>query len=344
MSQLLGVTLAILGSISTNFGNNLQKYVFNTRNEMFIYYKNKLWIIGFFLSIIGSICDMFALGNIAQSVAGTLGASGLLSNLLFSSCWLGENVGIHDIVATLLIIIGIVLIIIFGNHQNHSYNTDILIKYSYSISSICYVIIMIIIISFLYYKIYYMEKIKNELSMIHKKFNRGCYINPVEYTILIQNYEPLQLIHPIYLCIISGCFGGNSILFGKIYSELISNSYDTNNIQFLSIFGIISLCILISCVILQQHFLALSLMKFDASYVIPVFQCAFIITSIIGGGCYFQEFSGLTIHSLVGFYIGIVIIINGIYLLTKNKLNIKMNTLANFNYTILNEEDLDSIL
>jgi hypothetical protein len=66
----------------------------------------------------------------------------------------------------------------------------------------------------------------------------------------------------------------------------------------------------------QIHWLSRGLEKFDAVYIIPVFQCFFIGVSVIGGGVYFREFDDQTALQFAMFLVGLFVLLVGVYMLS----------------------------
>lgn len=60
-------------------------------------------------------------------------------------------------------------------------------------------------------------------------------------------------------------------------------------------------CGMFTCIFLQIHWLAKGLQTFDAVFIVPVFQCFFISTSILGGGVYFDEFATMRVSTASSF-------------------------------------------
>ena len=61
---------------------------------------------------------------------------------------------------------------------------------------------------------------------------------------------------------------------------------------------VLIICMLAS-IFTQTHFLASGLERFDALYIVPVFQCFFIMVSITGGGIFFSEFENLSLLQVI---------------------------------------------
>jgi hypothetical protein len=103
----------------------------------------------------------------------------------------------------------------------------------------------------------------------------------------------LKRLHPFSYSALSGIFGGHSALFAKSTVEMLSSTFDGDNQLGNVWFWVFLICMFV-CVISQTHFLAKGLMFFDSLYIIPIFQCFFITTTICGGAIYFQELSEFT--------------------------------------------------
>ena len=85
------------------------------------YCKNRTWIVGLVLIIIGSAADFAALAFGAQSIIAPLGSLTLVSNVFFAPCLLGETLTQRDIFSTAAIVAGATLAIIFASHKDTIY-------------------------------------------------------------------------------------------------------------------------------------------------------------------------------------------------------------------------------
>ncbi len=306
----LGVILGISASICSNFGNIQQKYAFNHEITTTEYWSNKRWIFGFVLNVLGSLLDLIALANITQSILGPLSAFGLVSNIIFARYYLNEQINKNQVVATFLIISGTIIIVTFGNHSHVDYTIENTVAFFIRPSFLIYFGLCIFILTCIYFIIL---RLNLELDTITK--------NPQSLELTL-TYLPNKSIHPILICGLSGMLGGYSILFGKICSELVSSSIVLNSFQFFgadatnSIFGTTVIILLIFCIVFQQKTLAIALKYFNASLVIPIFQCFFIISSIVNGAIYFQELSSLNIIELFLFLFGSWLTLVGIFILS----------------------------
>jgi len=132
-------------------------------------------------------------------------------------------------------------------------------------------------------------------------------------------YSKYEKVHPFCLCALSGVFGGQSVMFGKMVAELISTSID-GEVQILNLWFPLFLISMFLCVFSQLHFLAVALNFFDALYCVPVFQCFFISVSTIGGASFFGEFGRFSTTQAVLFPIGLIMTLTGVIVLSSRKM------------------------
>ena len=277
MHVYFAIALGIISSLCSNFGSNLQKYGFKN-NYNVNYWRNKYWLYGLGLNIIGTICDFIALGFAAQSIIVCLSGFGLVSNLFFNKYWLKEDIKFVDVHGVILISLGSIITVSYGNLNSKHYSESIIVNYYTKPGFIFYYTLTLFFVSLIAYKI----------NFIHNM--------------------------SLYLCICSGILGGFSILHGKILLELVL--YHKKII--LSGFFIFILLQFIFYLITQQHYLAHALKDYDAKYVIPVFNCFFILNSVIAGAIYFEELNDFTFVQSILFIFGLITILTGVKILSAN--------------------------
>ena len=325
----IGAGLSILGSIGSNLGINIQKYSFLQNAQLPIdqqraYTKQPGWAIGLALVILGSVGDFAALALAAQSIITPIGSVTLVANMVFAHFWLKETLSRRDMIGTVLIIAGSVLTVSFGDHSDPKYNLSDFRRFFGLTSSLLYTFIILAVSSAMYAVILYLRPIKSRIITLTKGYE---HIQPdslrdesmrgnAELTALHARYVRWEKVHPFCYCALSGLLGAQSVLFGKMVSELISTSIQGDN-QLLSVFPYIFLVCMLAFVFSQLHFLALALTYFDALYCVPIFQCFFILTSTIGGAAFFEEFASFTVLQMIVFPVGIATTLLGVFLLAQ---------------------------
>jgi len=114
---------------------------------------------------------------------------------------------------------------------------------------------------------------------------------------------------------LSGVFGGQNVLFGKMVAVLLGMSFSGNN-QFGNPFTWLFLVCMFVSIFSQLHWMAVALSYFDALYVVPVFQCFFITVTTVGGGAFFLEFEKFSVVAWILFPLGILVTLLGVRLLS----------------------------
>ena len=308
MHVYFAIALGIISSLCSNFGSNLQKYGFKN-NYNVNYWRNKYWLYGLGLNIIGTICDFIALGFAAQSIIVCLSGFGLVSNLFFNKYWLKEDIKFVDVHGVILISLGSIITVSYGNLNSKHYTESIIVNYYTKPGFIFYYTLTLFLVSLIAYK-----------------------INFIHNYIINKSYQSL------YLCICSGILGGFSILHGKILLELIL--YHKKIL--LSGFFIFIFLQFIFYLITQQHYLAHALKDYDAKYVIPVYNCFFILNSVIAGAIYFEELNDFTFIQSILFIIGLITILSGVKILSTH--NLIIDGLNQHRYSLLMDSTYENNL
>jgi len=122
----IGVVLAAAASVISNLGLNFQKLTHlkiadQDEHAKLNYYKDTVWMLGLLMVIIGSLADFAALAFGAQSIIAPLGSLTLVANVFFAPCLLGETLTKRDLFATLTIIVGATISVMFASHKDTIY-------------------------------------------------------------------------------------------------------------------------------------------------------------------------------------------------------------------------------
>ncbi|OWZ08750.1 hypothetical protein PHMEG_00018654 [Phytophthora megakarya] len=304
----VGVILAIVGSICTNMGVNLQKFSFmreakgRSVGDKRGYFRQPLWVIGLLLVVGGSVLDFVALGFLPQSLATPVGGSTMVANVVFASLFLKEKFTKSDAIGTTLVLLGIIIVATFAEKESGCYTVHELVAlyreplfsmYAVLIGVSCLILVLLV---------RKMERVLKEKGRSSPEYKRFAKLHSVSYPAL------------------SGIFGAQSVLFAKSTAELMKTTLE-GDIQFVN-FGAYAITFsMLACVFLQIHWLAHGLQKFDAVFVVPVFQCFFISVSIFGGGIYFKEFAHMKPLALIMFSVGAIVTISGVVKLASREMH-----------------------
>jgi len=125
--------------------------------------------------------------------------------------------------------------------------------------------------------------------------------------------------HAFGYAALSGTLGAQNVLFAKSVGEMMKTSFQGDNQMTNPLTYLLIVCMLAS-IFTQTHFLAQGLARFDALYIVPVFQCFFIMVSIIGGGIFFSEFERLSALQAGFFALGVLITLFGVWKLSQREM------------------------
>ncbi|GMF15975.1 unnamed protein product [Phytophthora fragariaefolia] len=295
----VGVILSIVGSICTNMGVNLQKFSFmrEAKGRSVVdkrgYFRQPLWVIGLLLVVGGSILDFVALGFLPQSLATPVGGSTMIANVVFASLFLKEKFTRSDGIGTALVLLGIIIVAMFAEKQSVCYTLHELVALYCEPLFVVYATLMCVSCVVLFLLTRKMEQTLKDKGRTSPEYKRFRKLHPVSYPAL------------------SGIFGAQSVLFAKSMAELLKTTIEGDN-QFVTVGAYAITLSMFICVFMQIHWLAHGLQKFDAVFVVPVFQCFFISVSIFGGGVYFKEFAQMKPLALAMFTLGAIITISGV--------------------------------
>ena len=123
VNTMIGVSMAIVGGIVQSFGFVAQKKGHNNVNELNKNVEKEkqksimtqwIWWLGLGTYSIGGITNAMALNFAAQSIIAPLSAINLATNTILSYFFLKEAITKKDIIAIVIIIIGSVIVVLFG--------------------------------------------------------------------------------------------------------------------------------------------------------------------------------------------------------------------------------------
>ncbi|KAI9997970.1 hypothetical protein PInf_002304 [Phytophthora infestans] len=114
--EAFGAGLAVVASIVSNLGVNIQKYSHLNEaarpvRERRPYIRRPVWWVGFALVVLGSVGDFAAFGFATQSLVAALGGGAtLVANVVTAQCLNGERLYKTDVGGVLFVIMGVVMI------------------------------------------------------------------------------------------------------------------------------------------------------------------------------------------------------------------------------------------
>lgn len=325
------------------------------------YTKGWMWRVGLGLVFFGSLADFAALSFGPQSLVAPLGSLTLVSNVIFAPLLLRETIGHWDVLATVLIVVGSSVAVMFGSHESVTFTCLQLFTFFTRWSFILYATIMTIYIGVLYMFIQKIEKIEKDEG-VHSP-----------------RYLHYRGLHRFAYPSLSGTVGAQSVLFAKAFVSLLTNtvrhwnasdeeviplaashtlstdgtmqnvteglpdSVDTAPIilhhvsenMFVHWQTYFIFAAMLGAIFAQIKYLNEGLKRFDASYAVPVFTSFWIILSVLSGMIFYQEYVGMDTGQCLFFAFGVLVTVTGVITLGGREQ-------THHGHQVLVQEDADS--
>lgn len=291
-----GFTISLVFSVLNSIGINLQKYSLARNANATVKRttcRQPLWVIGFTLICLGSILDFVAFGMAPQTLLAPLAALTLVWNMFIAPIFHKEKVTRQNIIATIIIFIGVTITVIYAGHSTPEYDLEDLITlykapvmHAYLTFILFFLLVLIISVRTI------------ESSSVHQG---GLY-------------------HIVCYGGIAGTFGGQSVLLAKSTVELVKSAlWGDGSEAFSRIETYIIITGMAVCLLSQISVLNGGLKRFDALVMVPVYQSFWILTSVLGGIMYFQEYKSMTRIQTCMFPVGGGITLLGIFYLLQDR-------------------------
>lgn len=348
------VSVTLIGQIINNFGTNVVKYSHIHKES-----NRKSWIIffsGWVLFVIGISFDFISFAYTAQSILGAIASVQFISNLIFAHFMLKENITKYAVFGSICILIGSILIGIFGDHKSPLITTSELIKFFESIAFIIWISVLFgigIILEIMYHIINWyfkrkcktMENIQNEsanesanssaneeyckYNLTFNTHENNYDFNMDELENLLTNSslstnrnEPYHNYDTKFENVLAFIFCFTSSVVG-VQTPIIGKSISllfrdtiSGKNQFNSPYPYVLGAIFIVIGGTWIWRYNMALKRYDILYVMPVITACYIVLNIIGGGIYFQEFNNFHAIEWAVFSVGGCFIIVGIILVS----------------------------
>lgn len=256
----------------------------------------KTWrLIGITTIVLGNLFTFASFGFAAQSLLASLESVQFVSNVVFVRYVHKETVTLRMVLATLSIVVGNTLVVIFSDHAAKLYTSkDLLHLYRTNSAYQGYLVVALFFWAFFHY-IY---------TVYHKA--------RVEEGRLLWKHSFLE---PFAYAFSAGIIGTQAVLFSKCMSMLIQISFRSNfkENEFTKPTLWWILIVWICTVAYWLRRLDKGLELFPPLFIIPVLQVFFVFFAILCGGIYFEEFETFTAKQFSGFIIGVLMILGGVY-------------------------------
>lgn len=148
----------------------------------------------------------------------------LVTNVFFAHFWLHEQVGRRELAGTGLIILGSTLAVVFGDHTTRSYTNHDLVGLIAGGWFLTYAVLVVALCVAGYMLHRRVTPIKKNLVDAIRRYEiaveaadaQGADWEDEVIARLEGEYKRWEKIHPFALCALSGAFGAQSVLFGKV--------------------------------------------------------------------------------------------------------------------------------
>jgi hypothetical protein len=125
--------------------------------------------------------------------------------------------------------------------------------------------------------------------------------------------------HRAALAALSGIVGAQSVLLAKCVGQLLADTLSSNSVLFFYWQSYVIVIGLAISIVWQIRILNDALQQFDALYIVPVFQSFWILTSVLSGMIFFNEYKDVffNVGNGIGFVTGVLLTIGGVYALSQ---------------------------
>ncbi|KAF9122101.1 hypothetical protein BGX30_002207 [Mortierella sp. GBA39] len=138
-----------------------------------------------------------------------------------------------------------------------------------------------------------------------------------EEKLIRKNSPLLRFCLPLSYAALGGMMASYTVLFAKsLINLLVTSIFDGEN-QFTSALAWVILVVTVVTAVSQVYWINMGLKKYDALLQVPVFFTIWVLLDIVGGGIYYDEFSGFTATKYVLFCLGVLTVFFGVALLAK---------------------------
>lgn len=277
-----GLAIAAFAIFIKVLGINLQKFSHDNNDGSGSYCKSVVWMIGASCTVIGALLDLVALSLAPQSMVASLGGLTLIVNIVVARIMLQETLAKRQYFTTGIILIGTVLTVVYSPKKESIQDIDEIKKMFESINFIIYISLVTIILI---------------LIRTYNYFTKGD--------------DTKKGIRGLILPISSGIIAAQNVLFGKSFSKLILFSIENKTASVLKDYVIyLTFACLAFSIFTNIKWFNNILKQFKSTLVVPINKSIWIITSIVGGLLVMDE--EIEQLSLVGFLIGIILIVLGL--------------------------------
>jgi len=282
----LGLSLNVLGSFLTSGAFILQKLTHNDEAETHFCCRWRWWL-GFVMLTCAGLLEGTSLAFTPLSIVAPLSGLTVLLNTVFAVCFLKETYRWIEAVIVGVLAAGIACTTTWGPHKQ---TKDMNAK-------------------FLQHTLYRMDMGYYYIAI--------CFVGAV-FAVLIYCYQRchhVKRLHAFGYGMLAACLGGQQNMFLKcgflMIKQIFAGHHEWTHVFFWETLGFV-----LVLAFAQISILNMGLAQHDAVSYIPIYQAALVVFGVLAGGVFFSEFKNLVHTQLVGFCVGIGLIVLGLLALT----------------------------
>jgi len=265
-----------------------------------------VWWLGIIIYTIGGALNTSALNFAAQSIIAAVGAVNLGFIAILSHFVLKEKLKQKDVIAIVVIGIGVAMVAVFGpsTDSDDELTIDTLRGYFQETPYIILVSILTVITFGIYIGFRY-KILLNIREIINNREIREIAVDP--------NFT-------LFACVwLSAFFASNNTLFIKASVSLISSTLESKENMKTNLsdpLTYVMVALWPTCMLLMEYFRQKALSLFGAIYVVPFFSVLAIVETSILGMVYFEEYVGFEALNVALYCIGILTVVSGVLVLS----------------------------
>lgn len=314
---ILGFAINLVCTFLAALGLNLQQRALTRQTE----HSRKIWLLGLGLITTGSILDLVALSLASISLLAPLASLTLIHNMWIAPrMHSNTTLTLADKLATIVIALGVAVSSAGASKETPTYTSQELRELWTQPHMVTYGVFAGLTAVLLWYG--QTTKCSRRVSShrsshlpISRNLGLGMPHSPVREKLW------LGLLHVVCTGGLAGFCGGHSVLFAKtVMEELKATALGMENCFKVPMFYGLLAATVVSLAV-QLRTLNAGLARFDSLIIVPVYQSAWIIASIIAGLVYFQEFKGLSGTERFLFLCGVLLTISGIAYLLRQRMH-----------------------
>lgn len=253
------------------------------------------WQVGAFLFALGNVSNFASFAFAAQSLLASFGTVEFVFHAAFAKLILKEVLTLHVLTGTAGVILGLILLVIFGNRASNDLTASELMTLYENPGYIAF------------------------LAVAGVTFLMACGVYYWGREVVQPDTKPVQhsfvrRVLPFSYSMLSAIIGSQSVLFSKCLSTLLRKTISGEN-QAGSWFTWVCLFLFLCTAGFWVVQLNKGLQMFDVLVIVPLMQICWTLSAIVSGGIYFHEFQDFSRTQAAAFCAGIAIAVGSVYIL-----------------------------